>query len=127
MTRKISGEKVPAPPTGNAPEKRRMDGRLVVLEPLNPNRHSEALYAASHETDEARRVWTYLPDGPFDDLGSFKEWVKRIAESAKRKCALTTASSSREAASFGNDAERRGRSSSLTPHPALRAAAAPRR
>ena len=78
MYRRISGGKVPTLPSGNAPERRSLDGRLVLLEPLDPDRHSEALYAASHEDDQAKRVWTYLPDGPFEDPASFKQWVRRI-------------------------------------------------
>lgn len=77
MTRKISGEEVPVLPSGNAPERRQLEGKLVLLEPLDPDRHSESLYAASHENDEARRVWTYLPDGPFEDFVSFQQWAKR--------------------------------------------------
>jgi RimJ/RimL family protein N-acetyltransferase len=55
-----------------------LQGALVLLEPLDPDRHSYELFAVSHETDEARRVWAYLPDGPFDDFASFDEWVRRI-------------------------------------------------
>jgi RimJ/RimL family protein N-acetyltransferase len=79
MTRKISGEKVPVLPSGHAPEKRPLEGALVLLEPLDPDRHGPALYAASHEDDEARLVWTYLPDGPFEDLVAFRQWATRMA------------------------------------------------
>lgn len=79
MTRKISGERVLALPSGSAPERRQLEGTLVLLEPLDPNRHSEALYAASHENEDARRVWTYLPDGPFANIASFDQWLKRMA------------------------------------------------
>jgi RimJ/RimL family protein N-acetyltransferase len=65
-------------PSGRTPERRELQGALVLLEPLNPDRHNHELFAVSHETDEARRVWTYLPDGPFDDFASFDEWVRRI-------------------------------------------------
>jgi RimJ/RimL family protein N-acetyltransferase len=84
MTREISGQKVRPLPSGVAPDRRQIDGILVLLEPLDPDRHADALYAASHETDEARRVWTYLPDGPFEDLASFKQWVRRMAEEPDR-------------------------------------------
>jgi RimJ/RimL family protein N-acetyltransferase len=79
MTREISGDKVAPLPSGIAPERRRLEGPRVLLEPLDPERHSESLYAASHESDEAKEIWTYLPDGPFEDLASFRRWVERIA------------------------------------------------
>jgi RimJ/RimL family protein N-acetyltransferase len=78
MTRKFSGEKVSALPSGKTPERRQLEGARVLLEPLDPDRHSKSLYAASHENDEARRIWTYLPDGPFEDIASFDQWVKRM-------------------------------------------------
>ena len=39
---------------------------------------------ASHESDEARRVWAYLPDGPFEDLASFDQWARRMAAEPDR-------------------------------------------
>lgn len=84
MTREISDERVLAVPSGVAPERRQIDGMLVLLEPLDPDRHADALYAASHDNDEAKRVWTYLPDGPFDDFASFNRWVRRMAEEPDR-------------------------------------------
>jgi RimJ/RimL family protein N-acetyltransferase len=77
MNRKISSEKVAALPPGSAPQRRQLEGTLVVLEPLVPACHSESLYAASHHNDEARRVWTYLPDGPFPNIASFRQWLER--------------------------------------------------
>lgn len=79
MNRKISSEKVAALPSGSAPQRRQLEGTLVLLEPLDPDRHSESLYAASHDNDEARRVWTYLPDGPFANIASFRQWLERKA------------------------------------------------
>ncbi|HSD52826.1 MAG TPA: GNAT family protein [Burkholderiales bacterium] len=84
MTRTVSGERVSPLPAGKAPERRRLEGTLLLLEPLDPDRHSESLYAASHESDEASRVWTYLPDGPFEDLASFAQWVRRMAAEPDR-------------------------------------------
>jgi RimJ/RimL family protein N-acetyltransferase len=83
MAREISGEAV-RPPSGRSPERRLLEGTYVLLEPLDLARHAEALYAASHESDDARRVWTYLPDGPFPDIGSFLEWFERMATEPDR-------------------------------------------
>src|SRR5262245_66309816 len=79
MVREISGAELSALPSGVGPEKRPLEGAQILLEPLDPDRHAELLHAASHETGEARRVWTYLPDGPFQDLASFTQWVRRMA------------------------------------------------
>lgn len=79
MRRRISDAKVPVAPSGQAPERRILDGVLVALEPLEPDRHGAALYAASHETEQARSIWTYLPDGPFEDLDSFDQWLRKKA------------------------------------------------
>jgi RimJ/RimL family protein N-acetyltransferase len=76
LNRKISGAKVPIAPSGKAPESRTLEGRLVALEPLEPDRHGDALYTASHGDEEAKRVWTFLPDGPFADLASFTQWLQ---------------------------------------------------
>jgi RimJ/RimL family protein N-acetyltransferase len=75
MDRSVSGNKVETPPSGKAPERRILEGRLVVLEPMAPERHAEPLYLASHETAEAREIWSYLPDGPFEDLATFTAWL----------------------------------------------------
>jgi RimJ/RimL family protein N-acetyltransferase len=84
MTRNISTESVAVLPSGRAPEKRPLEGKLVLLEPLDPDRHSEALYSASHENEEAKRVWTFLPDGPFEDIASFRQWATRMMMEADR-------------------------------------------
>lgn len=84
MTRETSDEEVLSLPSGVAPERQQIDGMLVLLEPLDPDRHADALYVASHDNDEAKRVWTYLPDGPFEDVASFNLWVKRMAQEPDR-------------------------------------------
>ncbi|MAE68149.1 MAG: GNAT family N-acetyltransferase [Phycisphaeraceae bacterium] len=51
-----------------------MEGRFCRLEPLDPERHAEALYAA-HSRDATGRTWTYLPYGPFDSLDAYRSWM----------------------------------------------------
>lgn len=82
--RRLSCDKVPVLPSGKVPERRLLDGNLVRLEPLEPDAHSGELYRASHENDEAKKVWLFLPDGPFQDLTSFKHWVRRMAQEPDR-------------------------------------------
>ncbi|NIA67154.1 GNAT family N-acetyltransferase [Pelagibius litoralis] len=52
-----------------------MEGRSCRVEPLDPDRHCEDLFAA-YSTDRENRIWTYLPYGPFDDPGAFRAWME---------------------------------------------------
>lgn len=83
MSREVSGREVRAP-SGRSPESRPMQGRLARLEPMEVERHAEALYLASHDSDEAKRVWTYLPHGPFDGLPAFREWAAQMLQRPDR-------------------------------------------
>src|SRR5262249_9943 len=71
-------------PSGRAPERRFLEGRLAVVEPLDISQHSEPLYLASHETPEAKQIWTYLPDGPFNQFSDFKAWLGAMANNPDR-------------------------------------------
>ncbi|MBH0237100.1 GNAT family N-acetyltransferase [Methylobrevis albus] len=50
------------------------DGRLVRLEPLDPDRHGDDLFAAFGADAEGRN-WTYLGYGPFADRAAFGAWM----------------------------------------------------
>jgi RimJ/RimL family protein N-acetyltransferase len=62
------------------PDRSVMAGRWCRVEPLEPERHGQALLAAN-EADREGRMWTYLPYGPFADHGSYATWLARAAES----------------------------------------------
>jgi len=79
MDRSVSGSRVETLPTGKGPERRVLEGRLVLLEPVAIERHAEPLYLASHESAETKEIWTYLPDGPFQDLAAFAAWLGAMA------------------------------------------------
>ena len=54
-----------------------MQGRTCRLEPLNPERHAQSLYAAnSAATDDGD--WTYLPYGPYDSLEAYTAWQQAV-------------------------------------------------
>ncbi|WP_439817909.1 GNAT family N-acetyltransferase [Zavarzinia sp. CC-PAN008] len=53
-----------------------MTGRFCTLEPLDPARHAADLFAANARDGEGRN-WTYLPYGPFADLGDYRAWMER--------------------------------------------------
>ena len=58
----------PKPPRGP------MTGSFCRLEPLDPDRHAAALFAANVSDDEAKS-WTYLPYGPFRTLSEYRAWM----------------------------------------------------
>lgn len=64
-----------APPV---PARAPVDGRRCRLEPLDPDRHADALFAA-HAAAPDDRAWTYLPAGPFDDADAHRTWVADAA------------------------------------------------
>ncbi len=48
------------------------------LEPISTERHAEELFQA-YVRDERGAGWTYLPYGPFPDLGAFRSWVDEVS------------------------------------------------
>jgi RimJ/RimL family protein N-acetyltransferase len=56
------------------PPREPMKGRFCRLEPLDPDRHAAALFAAN-AADEQGRNWTYLRYGPFRTLPSYRDWM----------------------------------------------------
>lgn len=68
------GEALPhwkVPPT---PPREPMEGRYCRLEPLDPNRHAEDLFAAD-SIEKDGRSWTYLPYGPFESFEAYRNWM----------------------------------------------------
>ena len=62
------------------PERINLDGHFVCLEPLNPEKHTDDLYAASHGPDK-NLIWQYLFEAPFADKPSFQAHIERKAAS----------------------------------------------
>src|SRR5437773_9703509 len=58
----------PARPPAREP----IAGDTVVLEPLDPDRHVDDLFAASSGADA---TWFYLPYGPFEGGEEFMAWL----------------------------------------------------
>jgi RimJ/RimL family protein N-acetyltransferase len=59
------------------PPRTAMVGRFCRVEPLDPERHAEALFAANRENRDNRN-WTYLPYGPYERLGDYRLWVEQV-------------------------------------------------
>src|SRR3546814_4386280 len=58
-----------------------MQGRFCRVEPLDPARHAEDLFAA-YRADKEGRNWTYLPYGPFASLAAFSDWMEKSCRGA---------------------------------------------
>lgn len=57
------------------PARETAEGRFCRLEPLEPERHADSLYAANRLDAEGGN-WTYLPYGPFDTAGEYRAWME---------------------------------------------------
>jgi RimJ/RimL family protein N-acetyltransferase len=60
------------------PARRALTGDRVRLEPLDPGRHADDLYAAAAGDPH---LWDYLPYGPFADVEELRAHLARQAES----------------------------------------------
>ena len=60
------------------PPRQTLTGRFCRVEPLDPERHTEALFAA-YALDPDEGGWTYLTYGPFADLPACRAWVEAAA------------------------------------------------
>jgi RimJ/RimL family protein N-acetyltransferase len=62
------------------PSRTPMVGRSCRLEPLDPDRHVDDLFAAQAESPHGR-MWTYMPVGPFGGLAEYRAWAEAAARS----------------------------------------------
>ena len=56
-------------------------GATVRLEPLDPGRHAQPLYSASHDDGAGEVLFRHLSYGPFVDLDDFSAWLDERAAS----------------------------------------------
>ena len=52
-----------------------MAGPRVRVEPIDPDRHADDLFAANR-LDETGAGWTYLNYGPFADGAEYRAWME---------------------------------------------------
>lgn len=65
------------------PPRTAMTGRLAVVEPLDPERHTADLFAANAADPEGRN-FTYYPYGPFAALADYRAWVEGVCADPNR-------------------------------------------
>lgn len=73
------GQPLPGWQPPPVPPREPMEGRFCRLEPLDPVRHAEQLFAAN-SLDSANRMWTYLNYGPFATLDSYLAWLVPMSQ-----------------------------------------------
>ncbi len=62
------------------PRRETLEGRVVLVQPLDPLVHGDALYEGTHG-DNCEELWRYLPEGPFPDHPAFDTYLKRASVS----------------------------------------------
>ena len=75
-----TGQLLPNWTPREAPPRTAMEGRFCRLEPLDPGRHAQDLFAAN-ALDADGRNWTYLFQEPFADFESYRAWLEQVAKS----------------------------------------------
>src|SRR5690242_20000561 len=75
----LSDEPPAAAPSGLVPARAPIAGRHVVLEPLDPARHGDALFEGSSGSDEKRALWRFLGTGPYEEKAPFMAWLRDCA------------------------------------------------
>jgi RimJ/RimL family protein N-acetyltransferase len=68
-------------PGGPLPQRIRMDGAYVIVEPLDPAKHAASLWEAV-KGPENDALWEYLFDGPYRDAAAFEQSVTRKSATA---------------------------------------------
>ena len=58
------------------PSKKQLVGKYSILEPLNFKNHTGELFK-NFSLDKTNTLWTYMPYGPFKNLPSFKNYLKK--------------------------------------------------
>ena len=58
------------------PSKKQLVGKYSILVPLNFKNHTDELFK-NFSLDKTNTLWTYMPYGPFKNLSSFKNYLKK--------------------------------------------------
>ena len=57
------------------PGKNFINGKFVILEPVNPLKHGKDLFE-TFSLDKKGLLWNYMPDGPFKNLKQLSNYIK---------------------------------------------------
>ena len=71
------------------PEHATLEGRFVVLRPLDIERDATALHEISHGDAAREIIWKFLPRGPFENLAALKTWLTKDMSNGRDPLAFT--------------------------------------
>jgi RimJ/RimL family protein N-acetyltransferase len=74
-----SGEVVAPLPSGLIPARAPLEGTAARLEPIDPERHADELYASSHGVAGGEAIWRFLSYGPWASTDAFRAWLRDCA------------------------------------------------
>jgi RimJ/RimL family protein N-acetyltransferase len=83
FARRINSDLVPVQRC-RVPARTVLTGRDIRLEPLDPVRHTPALYQAGHRSEAARSSWDFLPWGPFPSEQAMASQMQDFAAALDR-------------------------------------------
>lgn len=63
------------------PDRVRLQGQYVALEPINAERHASALFEAAQGEGADPLLWLYMGNGPYGDLDEYRAWVESASAS----------------------------------------------
>jgi RimJ/RimL family protein N-acetyltransferase len=70
------GPLVKDPSAAPWPPRREINGKFVVLRPLDAGRDGDQLFAVSHPPGDDGALWTYMSYGPFPDAVAMTAWLE---------------------------------------------------
>jgi RimJ/RimL family protein N-acetyltransferase len=70
------GEQIVDWTAATMPERAPARGAHVLLRPLDAARDAEPLFALSHPPDGDPSLWTYLPDGPYENVEQLRQTLR---------------------------------------------------
>ena len=79
--RPLSGAPVTRPPPALVPARTPLLGKHVELVPQNADLHAADLFAAGHESEQARNIWDYLTYGPWSSVDDYRATVRQQSSS----------------------------------------------
>lgn len=82
MTRAADGRDATPWSPRSLPPRTAMQGRLVRLEPIDPQRHGSALFRAAEGPGADPRLWDWMAVGPFGSEVAFRAWLDPLPASA---------------------------------------------
>ncbi|MEM6463472.1 MAG: GNAT family protein [Pseudomonadota bacterium] len=79
--RPLSGAPLKTWPKALVPPRKLLSGEWVTLEPQDASRHAHELFDATHQGEEADRIWDYMKYGPWTDFAAYEATLRQQSAS----------------------------------------------